>query len=418
MHEGHPALLLGAALACGLMMGIERGWRLRGEAAGTRVAGVRTFALLGAGGGVAGLLATALSPLVAVLLTSALAAVVVIGYARDTGRRDSTTYVAAVIALALGLLAGSGEASLAVASAAIATFLLATRNESHSLIERLNREDVRAFARYSVIVLAVLPFLPNRQLGPLHAWNPFQLWLVVVLVTGFSFAGYVASRTFGSRKGILATALIGGAYSSTAVTATLSQHLGKGESGPLSAGVGIASAVMYLRVALLVALLSPSTFPAFLEAIAPAAVVAACTALVTWLRSGSANEEELQAPTNPIELLPALGFAAIVAVAAVFTRWAEQRFGQSGIATSLFVTGSFDVDAAIVTLSGLPPAAIGRNLAAVALGGTIVANMVLKIAIIALYARRRGATAIFALVLSTATLVGTLFWRSISLGLI
>jgi len=418
MNEGHPALLLGAALACGLMIGIERGWRLRDEAPGTRVAGVRTFTLLGAGGGLAGLLATVLSPIVTALLTSALAVVLVIGYARDSGRRDSTTYVAAVIALALGLLAGSGEASLAVASAAIVTFLLATRSESHSLIARLNREDVRALARYSVIVLAVLPFLPNRQIGPLHAWNPFQLWLVVVLVTGFSFAGYVASRTFGSRKGILATALIGGAYSSTAVTATLSQHLGKGESGPLSAGIGIASAVMYLRVTLLVGVLSPSTFPAFVGTTAPAAAVAAFTALVIWMRGASADGEDLQAPSNPIELLPALGFAAIVAAAALFTRWAEQHFGQSGIATSLFVTGSFDVDAAIVTLSGLPLAAIDRNLAAVALGGTIVANMVLKIAIIALYARRRGATAILALFLSTAVLLGTLLWRAMLQGVI
>lgn len=284
MHEGQPALLLGAALACGLMIGIERGWRLRDEAPGTRVAGLRTFALLGAGGGVAGLLAAMLSPVVAALLTSALGAIIVMGYARDAGRRDSTTYVAAVIALALGLLAGSGEAWLAVASAAITTLLLATRRESHSFIERLNREDVRAFARYSVIVLAVLPFLPTRQTGPLHAWNPFQLWLVVVLVTGFSFAGYVAARAFGSRKGVLATAFIGGAYSSTAVTVSLSQHLGKGVSGPLNAGIGIASAVMYLRVILLVAVLTPSTLPAFLETTAPAAAVAALASLIVWLR--------------------------------------------------------------------------------------------------------------------------------------
>jgi len=174
---------------------------------------------------------------------------------------------------------------------------------------------------------------------------------------------------------------------------------------------------MYLRVTLLVAVLSPSTFPAFVGTTAPAAAVAAFTALVIWMRGASADGEDLQAPSNPIELLPALGFAAIVAAAAVFTRWAEQSFGQSGIATSLFVTGSFDVDAAIVTLSRLPLAAIDRNVAAVALGGTIVANMVLKIAIIALYARRRGATAILALMLSTAVLLGTLLWRAIPQGI-
>ena len=417
MNEGQPALALAAAFACGLMIGIERGWRLRDEVPGTRVAGLRTFALLGAGGGVAGLLAATLSPVVAALLVAALAAVVVIGYARDVARRDSTTSVAAIVALALGLLAGVGEASVAVASAAVVTLLLATRRESHALIQRLNRDDVRAFARYAVVVLAVLPFLPNRRIGPLQAWNPFQLWLVVVLVTGFSFIGYAASRMFGSRKGILATALIGGAYSSTAVTASLSQHLGRGGSGPLNAGIGVASAVMYLRVTLLVALLTPSALSAFVAATVPAAAVAASAAFIIWLRAPSAEEEGPQAPGNPIELLPALGFAAIVGVAAVLTRWAQLHFGQSGIATSLFVTGSFDVDAAIVTLSGLPLGAIARDLAAVALGGTIVANMFLKMGIVALYAGRRGATALVALGLSTMTLLGTLLWRATILGL-
>jgi len=418
MNEGQSALLLGAALACGLMIGMERGWRLRDEAPGTRVAGLRTFALLGAGGGLAGLLAAIVSPAVTAFLALALASVIVIGYARDAGRRDSTTPVAAIVALALGLLAGAGEASLAVTSAAITTLLLATRRESHAFIERLNREDVRAFARYSVIVLAVLPFLPHRQVGPLHAWNPFNLWLVVVLVTGFSFVGYVASRAFGARRGILVTALIGGAYSSTAVTASLSQTLGKGGAGPLSAGIGIATAVMYLRVILLVAVLTPSVLPAFVMATAPAAAVAALAALILWLRAPPAGRQELQAPRNPIEILPALGFATIVAAAAVFARWAQLQFGQSGVATSLFLTGSFDVDAAIVTLSGLPLAAIGRDLAALALGGTIVANMALKMGIVALYARGRGTIAIVALGLSMAVLLGTLLWRATIIGLI
>lgn len=416
MDDGQTALLLGAALACGLMIGIERGWRLRDEAPGTRVAGLRTFALLGGGGGVAGLLGHMVSPAVATLLASALGALVVIGYAKDKARRDSTTPVAAIVALALGLLAGAGEAWLAVASAAIVMLLLASRRESHAFVERLSREDVRAFARYAVIVLAVLPFLPNRQIGPLHAWNPFNLWLVVVLVTGFSFVGYVASRTFGSRKGVLATALIGGAYSSTAVTASLSRHLGQGGSGPLNAGIGLATAVMFLRVTLLVAVLTPSTLPAFVAATAPAAAVAALAAIALWLRAPPAKEEELQAPRNPIELLPALGFAGIVATAAIFARWAQLRFGQSGVATSLFLTGSFDVDAAIVTLSGLPLAAIGRDLAALALGGTIVANMVLKMGVVALYARGRGTMAIVALGLSTVVLLGTLLWRAYLAG--
>ena len=109
--------------------------------------------------------------------------------------------------------------------------LLALRQELHGFVERLDADDVKALARYAVIAGAVLPFLPSGHYGPLGAWNPQRLWLVVVLVTGFSFLGYVANRIFGERHGTIATALIGGAYSSTAVTQSLAQRLGSEEPG-------------------------------------------------------------------------------------------------------------------------------------------------------------------------------------------
>ena len=116
---------------------------------------------------------------------------------------------------------------------------------------------MKALARYAVIAGAVLPFLPSGHYGPLGAWNPQRLWLVVVLVTGFSFLGYVANRIFGERHGTIATALIGGAYSSTAVTQSLAQRLGsEGEGGAEPAGIALATAVMYLRVPLLIGVLA------------------------------------------------------------------------------------------------------------------------------------------------------------------
>lgn len=379
------------------------------------MAGLRTYALIGSAGGLAALLGTLLHPTAAILLALATVTGLVVGYWRDPAQRDATGFVAAIVALALGMLAGAGQPALAVAGAAVVTLLLATREQSHGLIGRLNQNDVHAFARYAVIAAAILPFLPNRSMGPLDAWNPFQLWLVVVLVTGFSFAGYIANRTVGARKGVLATALIGGAYSSTAVTASLSQQLARGEAGPFTAGILLASAVMYLRVVILVAVLSPSTLPQFLIAVGPAALVGVITALVAWRRAPPAEEAATKAPGNPIELLPALAFVTIVAVAAVATRWAQARFGEAGIATSLFLTGSFDVDAAVVTLSGLPALAIDRQVAAIALAGTVAANMALKIFVTGTYARRRGLGAVVGLTASTIVLLITIGARLLSL---
>jgi uncharacterized membrane protein (DUF4010 family) len=397
-------LELGAGLAAGLMMGIERGWRLRREKSGTRVAGVRTFTLLGTAGALAGILGARVHPLATAAIVSALSALLVIGFIRDRPRKDTTGAVAAVLALSIGVLAGAGEPALAVAAAAIVTLILATRNQSHRIVARLNSTDVQALARYAVIAAAVLPFLPNRSVGPLGAWNPFQLWLVVVLVTGFSFLGYIANRTIGERRGVLATALIGGAYSSTAVTASFAQRLGAGEEGPLTAGILIASAVMYLRVTVLIAILSPSTLLAFLAVTGPAAFAGLVVAAIGWFRAPTQQAVNVRLTRNPIELLPAFGFVAIVAAGALATRWAQQEFGQSGIAASLFVTGTFDVDAAIVTLSGLPIETIERDLAAVAIAGTIIANMLLKMFVAAAYGRRRGRVAVLGLAASTAVL--------------
>jgi uncharacterized membrane protein (DUF4010 family) len=392
-----PALSVVTALACGLLVGIERGWKLREEKPGTRVAGVRTFTLLGLGSGIAGLLGSAGQPVVAAAIAVGLVAIMVIAYSRQLqDHHDSTSAVAAIATVAIGFLAGSGNPALAIACAAIGVALLALRQELHGLVERLDADDVKALARYAVIAGAVLPFLPSGNYGPLGAWNPQRLWLVVVLVTGFSFLGYAANRIFGERNGTIATALIGGAYSSTAVTQALAQRLGsKNEAGAEPAGIALATAVMYLRVPVLMAVFATRALPAISILLLPAVVVAWTAGL--WLYRKAPKSDAPAAPGNPIALLPALGFAAFVAVAAVAATWAEGRFGQSGIAVLLLIVGSMSVDTAIITLGGLAPGAISPLLAAIAIAGTIIANMAVKIGIALVYARGKGVSAALAM---------------------
>jgi uncharacterized membrane protein (DUF4010 family) len=116
-----------------------------------------------------------------------------------------------------------------------------------------------------------------------------------------------------------------------------------------------------------------------------------------WLYRKAAKCEGPSPPGNPIALVPALGFLIFVAAAAVVARWAEGRFGEQGIAVLLLIMGSMDVDAAIVTAGGLPPTAITAALAALALGGTILANMAVKLGVTLAYARGKGLSAAIAL---------------------
>jgi uncharacterized membrane protein (DUF4010 family) len=368
------------------------------------VAGVRTFTILGLGSGIGGLLGSLGHTAVAAAIVAGLVAVMVIAYARQLrDQHDSTSAVAAISTIAIGFLAGNGNPALAIACAAIGVALLALREELHELIERLDADDVKALARYAVIAGAILPFLPSGYFGPLGAWNPQRLWLVVVLVTGFSFLGYVANRIFGERHGTIATALIGGAYSSTAVTQALAQRLGREQqAGAEPAGIALATGVMYLRVPVLIAIFATRVLPAIAALLVPAVIVA--WAAGYWLYRKAPRSDAPTRPGNPIALLPALGFLLFVAIAAVAAKWAEGRFGQSGIAVLLLIVGSMDVDVAIVTLGGLSVAAIAPLPAAMAISGTIIANMAVKIGITLVYARRRGVSAAVAMVASVAVL--------------
>ncbi len=408
MNWNAEYLATGAALAVGLLIGIERGWNLRQASDGTRVAGVRTFTLLGLMGGLSGLLSENGQDFVAGALFAAAAVVLAIGYFKTAAppKSDATSAIAGLLTLALGFVAGSGNPALSIACAAVVTLTLALRSELHSLIGKLEEQDVKALARFAVIAVAVLPFLPSGNYGPYGAWDLQKLWLVVVLVTGFSFIGYIANRMVGVRHGTIVTALIGGAYSSTAVTQSLAQRLGSGGGGAEPAGIALASLVMYIRVLILVSVLATSVFLPLMVIILPALITAAVAGF--WLYRKSSASDGAPAPGNPIALLPALAFVAFVAAAAVAARWAEGRFGEQGIAILILIMGSMDVDAAIVTVGGLEVGAISPALAALALGGTVLANMTVKLGITIAYARAKGKSAAIALGASMLVLAGSL----------
>jgi uncharacterized membrane protein (DUF4010 family) len=390
MIETAPLLRdIAVALVLGLLVGLERGWRSRDSADGTRVAGLRTFGLLGLLGGVCGVVARTVEPVLAIVIAAGGVAAVVGGYiqeARATARVSATSAVAALVTLALGVVAASGQPAVAMAAAAVMTLLLASRAQLHGWVAALGEKDILATARFAILAGAILPFVPNERFGPYDAWNPFELWLVVVLVTGFGFAAYAANRRFGAKRGTLATAVVAGAYSSTAVTVALSHRLrgGREDRDVLAAGIALASAVMFVRVLALTAILARDALPSFALAIGPGALVAALWGLwrLRTVKTGDASETADHSGGNPVELIPALGFALLVAVMALAVRWAEVRFGDAGTSALLVLSGSFDVDAAIVTLGGLPPGTLAPWTGGLVLAGPILVNTLFKAGIV------------------------------------
>ena len=379
--EDAPGLAI--ALGIGLLIGTERGWSAREEKPGSRVAGLRTFGLLGLAGGLAAVLERHGAGLIGVAVAAGAVAAMILGYVRDTVRGtrvSATTTVAGILTVGLGALAAAGFPAIAAGTAAVMVVLLAMRDELHRWIADLSEADIKGIVRFGLIALVALPLLPDRSFGPYAAWNPHAIWLVVVFVSGLSLIGYFAVRRLGATRGTLALAAVGATVSSTAVTAALARQLRDPDSPTtvLAAGISIASAVMFVRTLVLTAVLVPFALPTLAMVIGPGAIVASGFGLWAAWRSDRSKAPIQSLISNPFDLRPALAMAAIVAVMSLATRWGTLRYGDAGIAVVLAITGAMDVDAAIITMHGLPGGALDARVAGLILATPILLNTLVK----------------------------------------
>ena len=372
------------SLALGLLVGLQRGWAQRRDKPGSRFAGIRTFGLLGLAGGVAGAL-FGISELLATILLASAAALVLIGYWRATLQGSSisgTASVAGLVTLACGFLAATGSQQTATTIAVSMVVVLALRTRLHRLVGRLSEAEVAAVARFALIAVVILPLLPDRAYGPYAAWNPRSLWLVVVLVSGFSFAGYVAAKLLGPARGTIATAAAGSMVSSTAVTAALAHRMNEpGEAAAIiHAGIAVASATMFLRVMALTAWLAPFALPTFAALAAPGLVVSLIGAawFMSHARAAHPRATTAMEVKNPFALAPALLLAALVMATTLAARWVLEQYGNAGVAIVLAITGTVDVDSAIITMGNLPPGSLTPRIAGLVLAVPVVLNTLFK----------------------------------------
>lgn len=258
-----PALVgLGLALASGLLIGLERGWQQRERPEGHRVAGVRTFALIGLLGGLGGLLAQRWGAGMLIALLVLVGVYLVVGYlvtAHMHAVMGLTTSVAALATFAIGALATSGAWHVSAVAAVVVLALLRFKQLLHAGVGKLSEAEISSGTQLLLISVVVLPVLPDRGFGPYEALNPYRLWWAVVLLAVLSFAGFVLMRSLGRKRGLVFTALLGGIVSSTATTATLARWAGQtpGWRPLAAAGAALACAAMFARMAALVAIAAP-----------------------------------------------------------------------------------------------------------------------------------------------------------------
>ena len=378
------------AALVGLAVGVERERSGHGSGPHARFAGLRTFFLLGILGGLSGwLLADGMTSAGAILLAAG-AAFVLVAYAA-TARRDAadaidgTTEVAAIVVLALGALAGLGRTGIAGGIAAVTVLALGEKERLHWLVRRVGEDELRAATYFAVLALVVLPLLPDRAVGPYGGISPRGLWIVVLLISGLDFVGYLARKTVGATRGYGVAGALGGLVSSTAVTLGFSRQsrVEEQHARALGAGIVAASSIPFARVLVIGGAIEPAIVPALLPWVVPPLLVAVVlTALALRKRDdatdGPANGMEVR---SPLRIGPALQMAILFQLALVAMRFMQQRWGSLGVVGTAAVLGLTDVDAVTLSMARLSADAAQTALAARAIAAALAVNTLVKLAI-------------------------------------
>jgi len=376
-----PAFL--TSLAIGLLIGLER------ERSPVAKAGLRTFTLTALTGTLVAMLASqADSPWVLAVGFLIVASIIISAYLNGPEIEDpgTTTEAALVFCFGLGAMVWYGETTLAVMLAIATTVLLHYKPELQSLSKSLSRRDLESILQFAVLSFVILPVLPNRDMGPCGALNLYQIWLMVVLISGLSLAGYAALRIIGQRYGAPLLGVFGGLASSTATTLVYARH-GKESAGMarLSAVIiMIASLVVLVRLAVLCGVVSPRVMPLLLPVLAGGLLLGGGVTLWLWRNINRDGELPMPKVTNPTEIRVSLTFGAIYAVVLVAAAWLSYYAGSRGLYGLALVSGLTDVDA--ITLSSLRLFELGKIDAQQVVSAIVIAyvsNMAFKLGLVA-----------------------------------
>ncbi|MCS0377779.1 MgtC/SapB family protein [Vibrio diabolicus] len=343
------------ALLLGAIVGIQRGWVMRNSVEGSRVAGIRTFSLVGLLGGLVGILANIYTPLLIGFALIALVILTCIAFViqqKKSGDVSITGVVSIMVVFVLGNLAVSGEAVLAAAAAVITAVVLDNKRELHQALQKLQEYELDAALRLLLISIVMLPLLPNQSYGPWNALNPYEIWWMVVLIASISFVGYFAIKIGGAKRGILFTSVFAGLSSSTALTLQFS-HLSREQasiSPLLASGILLSCGTMFPRLLIVLSVINPQLVKLLWPIVMAMMVALYIPAWWIWRRSEVEQIEQSNKQTNPLALQSALFFGLVLAVIMLLAHALSDWFGNAGVLILSALSGITDVDAISLTL--------------------------------------------------------------------
>ena len=406
---------IGLALAIGLLAGIERGWQERDMADGARVAGIRTFALVGLLGGLSGYLGISAGMVLPAALAVALVVTFVVFEYRAAAPRGDfsiTGIVAALVVFALGVVSATGDMRLAAAGGVVTTVLLAARHSLHGFLRTMTWVELRSALVLLTMSFVALPLLPNRAIDPWGGFNPFTVWLMTIMIAGLSYAGYVAMRVAGPERGILFAGATGGIVSSTATTLSFA-HISTAQpslSRQLAGAASIAGGLSLVRCFVIAAAVAPVLMKPLAFALAPGlAAFVAASFILNGREKAKGTSTDLKL-SNPFELWSVLRFGALLGAVSFIAKLLVQILGPSSIVIIALVSGIPDLDAITLSTAHLAGSSVPVETAAIAVLVATVSNLATKV-VLAYGSGTRAYGRLLALVtLAVIAIGGACFW--------
>jgi uncharacterized membrane protein (DUF4010 family) len=317
-----------------------------------------------------------------------------------------TTEISGLVTYAIGALVWREEYWIATTLAVIGVVLLELKTVLEDLSKRVPGAEILTFAKFLLLTAVILPVVPNRTFGT-FGFNPFKAWLAVVAVSAISYGSYLLQKWTRGQGGVLLSALLGGAYSSTLTSVVLAKRAREQSQPHLYAGsILVASGMMYLR---LLALLGIFNHQLLRQLALPFLLLAAAGLAGGWLWSripdkGSGSRESDFRARNPLELNAALLFGILFVAMLLVTHLALVYLGRAGLYALAGVMGVTDVDPFILSLADsagkLTPVALAGGAIAIA----AASNNLIKGAYVYAFGDRRTGVQGLALLIALAAL--------------
>ncbi|MEY4940935.1 MAG: hypothetical protein RIQ93_2670 [Verrucomicrobiota bacterium] len=340
-----------ASAALGALVGLIRQWSDESAASpGTDFAGVRTYtfwAMLGCLGAYAAERSSALL-LAVIFILAGVQQILAKTHVPPAERAGGTTFASTLLTMLIGSLIYWEQRSAAILVAATTMVLLGSKQRLHAWTRTFTAADARALLQFAAITGVILPLVPDRDVGPFAGFNPYSTWLMVVLISGLGFAGYIAMRLFGASAGILLTSFLGGLASSTASTLAFTRRSREepAMSGHYALAVIVACTVMLPRVVIATTVINPDFGRTLIVPFAILILPGVLYASWVWLRDRpSYHEGDLPLLTNPLSLTTAIKFAALYSMIAFLVKAVGQLESNAGLLPLSFVSGLTDMDA-------------------------------------------------------------------------